>query len=499
MRPLNVRVPKLCGADIELGNAIVGPTGSAESTARDGSGDRAARALLAEIDGLPLRHLARRYGRKEDPQDWGRRWLVNSGCIYCDLSHCEFCIPEVIDAADHVAAIRAMLAIVRRAQQAANAKLPEGQRVQVLVNNTDHQSHSWGSHLNLLTTRGTWERVVDPADPALHVLAAFQAASVVITGQGKVGSENGAPPVDYQLAQRADFFETLCGEQTTYRRPLVNTRRESLCGRRDDLARLHCIFFDSTLVPAATFLRIGTMQIVLAMIEADRIDARCMLARPLAAVRRWSHDPTLRARARTAGGAELTAVELQWRFAEQAERFVTAGECDGLVPRAATIVRLWTDTLAKLERRDFAALTGRLDWVLKRALLSAVLDEHPRLRWDAPALRHLDLLYASLDPDEGLYWAVERSGAIEPVVDPARIAELIDTPPADTRAWGRAMLLRSLDPATVVDVDWDAITVLPAHAGDPLRRLFLSDPLAFTRDAVQHHTAQWADDPQPAS
>jgi Pup amidohydrolase len=487
------RVPKLTGADIELGNVILELEPSAHPGSRafaDTTDDEAARALLAEIDGLPWASLARQSGRAEDPRDWGRKYLSsNGGCVYVDLSKCEVCIPEVLDAADHVAAIRAMLAIVRRAQEAANAKLPAGRRLQVIVNNTDHQSHSWGSHLNLLTTRRTWERVVDRADPALHVLAAFQASSIVITGAGKVGSENGAAPVDYQISQRADFFETLRGEQTTHHRPLINTRRESLCGRRDDLARLHSIFFDSTLAPAAGLLRVGMMQIMLAMLEAERIDARCMLARPLVAVRRWSHDPTLHARARTAAGAELTAVELQLRFAAEAERFVAAGECDGVVPGAAEIVALWADTLAKLERGDFAALTGRLDWVLKRALLSAVMDEHPDLRWDAPALRHLDLLYASLDPAEGLYWAVERSGAIEPVIDAARIAQLTEMPPADTRAWGRAMLLRALDPAAIVNVDWDAITVLPSRPGDPPRRLYLSDPLGFTRTALAQHAA----------
>ena len=29
----------------------------------------------------------------------------------------------------------------------------------------------------------------------------------IFTGSGKVGSENGRPEVDYQLTQRADFFE----------------------------------------------------------------------------------------------------------------------------------------------------------------------------------------------------------------------------------------------------------------------------------------------------
>ena len=41
------RLPKLCGADIELGNFIVGRDSD------QGTGNEASRALLAEIDGLP--------------------------------------------------------------------------------------------------------------------------------------------------------------------------------------------------------------------------------------------------------------------------------------------------------------------------------------------------------------------------------------------------------------------------------------------------------------
>ena len=48
----------------------------------------------------------------------------------------------------------------------------------------------------------------------------------VFTGAGKVGTENGASPVDYQISQRADFFEEEVGLETTLKRPIVNTRDE---------------------------------------------------------------------------------------------------------------------------------------------------------------------------------------------------------------------------------------------------------------------------------
>ena len=69
------------------------------------------------------------------------------------MNHLELAIPEVLSAFDHVAAWHAMLRIVRRAWRTANEKLPDGQRIQLLVKNSDGQSHTYGSPLNFLVTR----------------------------------------------------------------------------------------------------------------------------------------------------------------------------------------------------------------------------------------------------------------------------------------------------------------------------------------------------------
>ena len=107
-------------------------------------------------------------------------------------------------------------------------------------------------------------------------LAAHQVSSIIYTGGGKVGSENGRSAVPFQISQRADFFETLTALQTTYRRPIVNSRDETLCGRQhylssskedaEGLARLHVIFYDASLSHAANVLKSGTMRIILAML-----------------------------------------------------------------------------------------------------------------------------------------------------------------------------------------------------------------------------------------
>ena len=125
-----------------------------------------------------------------NPQDWGRKWFTNGSCIYIDLDHLELCLPEVISAYDHVAAWQAMLRIAR-APVRGQRKAASGKKYQVLVNNSDGQSHSYGSHLDFLVTRRAWEEIFHRKLHPLLFLAAFQASSIVYTGQGKVGSENG--------------------------------------------------------------------------------------------------------------------------------------------------------------------------------------------------------------------------------------------------------------------------------------------------------------------
>jgi proteasome accessory factor A len=501
------RLPKLCGADIELGNFVLGVSG------RD-TGSMASRALLAEIDGLPRRQSTgytptyegswSSYGCGKSksagdgwderdwggwqPQDWGRKFLAtNGGCVYIDLDHLELCLPEVVSAWDHAAAWHAMLRITRGAMDAANARLPEGRSIQVLVNNSDGHGHSYGSHLDFLVTRRTWDNIIRRKAHYLGWLASFQASSIVYTGQGKVGAENGAPEVPFQISQRADYFETLLGTQTTFDRPIVNSRDEDLCGgsrRPDDPAapaRLHVIFFDNTLAHVSSVLKVGAMQLALAMMEGERVNPSLVLDDPLAAVGAYSRDPTLRARARMAAGGAATAVELQFLFLEEARRFAAAGGFEGFVPRAEEILRLWEDTLQRLRGGDWMGLARRLDWVMKQMLLERAMKQRPGLGWDSPEIRHLDQVYASLGSD-GLYWAYEQSGFAQRLVDEERIEHFCAEPPGDTRAWTRAMLLRTAHPEWVDSVDWDSMSFRVRDGGYwPTRRtIAMEKPLGMT-------------------
>ena len=524
-----LRLPMLCGADIELGNFVLG------LNRLDGTGDIASQALLREIEGLPRRESFRpmaecdcsscreesgpqknrggerggkaifkggsKLGFKSfNPQDWGRKFLpANGGCAYIDLDHLELCLPEVLSAYDHVACWHAMLRIAREAMAKANEKLPDGKKIQALVNNTDGRGNSYGSHLDFLLTRRTWNNIFLRKIHYLLWLASFQVSSIIFTGQGKVGSENGAQGVAFQLSQRADFFETLMGTQTTFNRPIVNSRDEPLCGRRSwresdetdeetaEMARLHVIFFDNTLSHVASLLKVGVMQIVLAMIEAEEVNPDLILDDPVEAVSRWSHDPTLQACAQLTGGRAVTAIELQMLFLAEARKFVAKGGCEGIVPRAEEIMALWEDTLLKLQAGNLTALATRLDWVLKLSVLQQVMAGREDLTWDAPQLKHLDHMYASLDEAEGIYWAYEKSGFVERVASDERIENFVHHPPDETRAWARSALLSCVEAEVVEEVNWDFIRFKYRNEQNRVirRTLSLASPLGFTREQME--------------
>jgi len=490
-------VAKLCGFDVELGNFISGwPEATDTATL-------ASRLVLARVRGIPARHevanayagsYAAVYGRGfgataagGDPQEQERKFLpCNGGSIYIDLSHVELAGPEVLSAFDFVAAYHAMLRLAREAMQRANESLPAGRKIHLLANNSDGFC-SYGHHVNVLVSRRAFTNIFERKAHHLLFLASCQVSALPLTGAGKVGADNGAPAVDYQISQRADWFETLVAPQTTFRRPVVNSRDENLAGGGygpgAGLARVHSIFFDAGLCQVATLLKAGILQIVLAMIEAEHVPAALLLEDPVEAARVWSHDPSLRRRARLLDGSELTAVELQMRILDAAHAFAAAGQLEACVPRAAEILALWADTVERLAARDFSALAPRLDWILKLRLLEQLRERQPGISWSSPRLRHLDQLYASLAEDEGLYWACERSGAVQTVVDPQRIAYLERNPPADTRAWTRAMLLR-LAHRQVESVDWDSLEIRlrPISANLPRTvQVDLADPLALTR------------------
>ena len=405
--------------------------------------------------------------------------LTNGARYYVDHAHPEYSTPECANALELVAADKTGERILARSMKASRRLLEPGQEIVVYKNNSDGKGNSYGTHENYLVDRRT------PFATLVRNLLPWFVTRQVFTGAGKVGAENGADPVDFQLSSRADFFEEEVGLETTLKRPLVNTRDEPHADPQK-YRRLHVIAGDANLCEVATFLKVGTMAIVLAMVEDDFVDKDLAIVGPVHAVRTVSHDLTLRATIDRVDGGSCTAVELQWEFLRLARKYAeeTGLEmCGGEVGHL--VLDRWEATLAALEQ-DPGRLDGQLDWVTKHQLLEAY-RERDGLAGDDPKLALLDLQYHDVRPERSLYERLVRAGKVERLVDEAAVEEGMTEPPGSTRAYFRGQCLsRWAD--SVVAANWDSL-ILDVGT-DPLRRIPMMEPLKGSRAHVEALFAQ---------
>src|ERR671923_1491999 len=240
--------------------------------------------------------------------------LPNGSRYYVDHAHPEYSSPECSNARDAVVWDKAGERILEQSMDSARSLVPEEQSVFVYKNNSDGKGNSYGCHENYLVDRQT------PFAHLVRHLIPFFVTRQVFTGAGKVGAENGAEEVDYQISQRADFFEVEVGLETTFKRPIINTRDEPHADP-DRYRRLHVIVGDANMSEVSTLLKVGTTSLVLKMIE-DEYLPDLTVANAVASLHEVSRDLAGRGMVRLADGRRLTAVQLQWEFLERAKKYV---------------------------------------------------------------------------------------------------------------------------------------------------------------------------------
>ncbi|MGH2705580.1 MAG: depupylase/deamidase Dop [Actinomycetota bacterium] len=398
--------------------------------------------------------------------------LENGARYYVDHAHPEYSTPECTNARELVVHDKAGERVLLRSIQEASSILAAGDRILVYKNNSDGKGNSYGCHENYLMERAT------PFPRIVRFLMPFLVTRQVFTGAGKVGAETtgAASEITYQISQRADFFEVEVGLETTFKRPIINTRDEPHADP-EKYRRLHVIVGDANMSEVATFLKAGTTAIVLRMIEDDFISADLSLAEPVAALRAISHDPTCRRSVSLADGRTVTAVDLQWEYLDWAKKYLADQEPD---PVTTEVTRRWEEVLAGLES-DPLQLEGNLDWVAKLTMLEAYRERHD-LEWNDPRLALVDLQYHDVRPDKSLYSKLVQQGRIERLVGDEDVAEAMTTPPAGTRAWFRGNALRRFS-SQITTASWDSLVF--DVGGDALQKVPMLEPLRGTREATE--------------
>jgi proteasome accessory factor A len=398
--------------------------------------------------------------------------LTNGARYYVDHAHPECSTPECSDAREVAVWDRAAEQILVQSMAAAAEILPPGQELVVHKNNSDGKGNSYGCHENYLMDRAVpFSRIVNGIMP-------FFVTRQLFTGAGKVGTEAvglTASDVPFQLSSRADFFEEEVGLETTLKRPLVNTRDEPHCDAQK-YRRLHVIVGDANMSEVATYLKVGTTAIVLAMIEDDELQRDLSLLNPVAALRRVSYDLSLGLVLDLADHTRMTALDLQWQYLGYAKKWA---ESRGLAAVGeevgADVLLRWEATLEALET-DPGSLATTVDWVAKQHLLTAYADRHG-LAWDSPKLKALDLQYHDLRPGRCL---AARLG-LERISSDDEVAHAVTEPPTTTRAYFRGKCLQRFA-SSIVAANWDSLVF--DIGGDPLRRVPMMEPLKGTAAMV---------------
>jgi len=407
-------------------------------------------------------------------------FLPNGGRLYLDVgSHPEYATAECDLLTDVLAQEKAGDEIVSQMARTAQAKLAsEGitGRVFVFKNNTDSSGNSYGCHENYLINR--------KLDYLQHLdgLLPFLVTRQLFCGAGKLLKTSSG--VVYVMSQRADHMWDAVSSATTRSRPMINTRDEPHANS-DKYRRLHVISGDSNMSETAMLLKVATMDLVLAVMEAGAIPVNLRVDNPMKAIRDVARDLSGCAQIQLQDGRTLSAVETQRIYFElvcsNIERF--GWELSELHNQA---LRLWGQIISAFETGNLSDFDSVLDWRIKLQLLTAFQNEQG-LAQDSAKLAQVELMYHELSSDRGIYNLLLSQDRINRVVSNTQIESATKLPPQTTRAKLRGEFLSAAKKTkTSIATDWMHLKVnLPVE-----RSVSLPDPFSATDDRVQDLISQ---------
>ncbi|TPF97152.1 ligase [Bifidobacterium sp. UTCIF-39] len=417
----------------------------------------------------------------------------NGGRIYVDHAHPEYSAPETLDPFQALLYDRAGDRLMLAAARKASART--GKRIELFRNNVDGKGASWGSHESYQILRSV------PFETLIAIMTPHFVTRQIYCGTGRVGLGERCETSGFQLSQRADYVHAKVGLQTTFDRPIINTRDES--HSTDRYRRLHVIVGDANRMDTPEVLRLGVTSMIAWLAEhADEVgyDLTSLAQRitpvdPVEAIHTVSHDLTLRQAYDTESGTPITAWQTQVLL-RSAVYEVAAGvygtdiEGEPLWPDDPTtrIMSMWGTALEDTarvghadddERMGMDGAAGRLEWLLKWQLMERLRSKRS-LAWDDPRIRAMDIAWAALEPKASVFEAV-RSRATT-LIDDNAIDNAGTHAPTNTRAWLRAEVVRRF-PEDVVVASWRSITV---RGGDgQLHDIDIDDPGEHTEAACR--------------
>ena len=407
---------------------------------------------------------------------WGRSsnvFLENGSRLYLDVgSHPEYATAECDTLADAVAQDKAGESILRELVEYAQGQLSdEGIRGDIFLfkNNTDSTGNSYGCHENYCIER------IDDLTRLEQVFIPYLISRQIFTGAGKVVTN--AKGTAYSMSQRAEHIWEAISSATTRSRPIINTRDEPHADP-EKYRRLHVIVGDSNMSEFATYLKLGTASVVLAMIEDRNTVLRDYnMASPINALRDISYDLWSKEPVKLTNGRDLTALEIQDDLCERAELFLQG---HSLPEDQVHAVTLWREVIEQY-RNDPMGLADRVDWIAKLQIIERE-RERSGVELSDPKIALIDLLYHDTSFERGLYYRRQARGHLRRMVSDEQIATATHTPPPTTRAHMRGTFIKAAKEwRRDYTVDWVHLKL-----NDEMQRtVLLKDPFKSTDERFQ--------------
>ncbi len=377
--------------------------------------------------------------------------LTNGARLYVDHAHPEYSAPEALGALEATLYDRAGEVIARRIIEE-SLKSEDGPIV-LVKNNTDGKGAAYGTHENYQIPRS-----VD-FDDVVRGLTPFFVSRPVMCGAGRVGLGQKSQVPGFQISQRADFVENEVGLETTFNRPIINTRDEPHANPAH-YRRLHVIGGDGNMFDVSILLKLGATSMVLWAIEQGIGLEWEALALDDAVQETWnlSHHPNLDYKMNTAGGRAYTGPELLQVYVDLV---LATFDRMGISPEGEdqAILTLWQDVLDRM-RADMFSVSTEVEWIGKYQLLGRQKDRLG-VEWNDPRLTAMDLQWADLRPEHSLALKLGKAGRIKRLFSDQQVEDAASQAPTTTRAFARGQAVASRP--DLVKASWTSLVIDPGQ------------------------------------
>ena len=228
----------------------------------------------------------------------------------------------------------------------------------------------------------------------------------------------------YCLARPAEHIGYGISGGIARSRPLINTRDEPRAAA-EGVRRLRVSISDPNMSGTSTLLKAGTTDLVLRMAEAATVMPDLALDDPVRALDEVSRDIT---------GRSLIRPGERPRAERPGHPARVPGQGHGLRGHARRgcgdrrVLGMWGRALEAIAAGDLDPIAQEIDWVIKYQLIERYRAAHD-LPLSAPQVALADLAYHDIDRGRGLYYLLQRSGAVDRTARDVDIFEAKTLPP----------------------------------------------------------------------